>query len=261
MATENIALLDLVTMQAYIDAEMARHAENQEAWMAYNGLYPDPLIVQKDDIRDIVKVNIIRSIVDAHVNKLFGMPPDIELPDTKDGKIKVLDPGEETSVSADPTESDAETWLKGCLRANNWEAFLLEMGMNGANCGTPYYRIDPSAPVPAYDNPSRPYIRFHPLTPQDMSIIHSFRDIDETRGYVWMYDYIDPVTKRGRIDRQLVEVQPDGYWKITDQHAYFDGSTADYFRRGMAVNWETDGVADWRHKWPQIGRASCRERG
>src|SRR3954462_11349835 len=94
--------VDLSKMQSAMEQEQSRLQAYKAARDAYNGVFPEPVQSRVGDIRDVVKVNRIKPIVNATVNFLFGQAPGWELPAEIDGEDN---PDEDS-------ESEQEEWLE-----------------------------------------------------------------------------------------------------------------------------------------------------
>lgn len=224
--------VDESKLQTYADAEKSRIQAYKAARDAYNGIFTDQTVRRVGDINDRVKVNRVKPIVSATVNFLFGSPPLWELPSSADGENAAQD-------------SSAEEWLKECLRVNQWEQLLLDLGINGGLCGTPYLAIDLSNLIPNPANPLRGFPRLHVLDPADMSLRWDPMDIDRTTGYIWQYNTYDRVKRATMVVRRIVELREDGRWWVLDQRSY----SPNLLYRG---DWITDGEVAWPFDWSPI---------
>lgn len=183
----------------YADADAARRMDR--AWTAYAGQFDPPLKPNKLGVNDTILVNLIRPVVTATVHFLFGQPPSVELPARDDGE-------------AGPTPSPLEAWLAECLRLNDFPAFCLDLGTNGALSGTPYVRIEPP------DLGGDGYPRFYPLDPRCMAICTDPDDCTAVCEYVW-------TLRTGKVwKRQRTTIADDGTgWWITDEASTDGGKT------------------------------------
>lgn len=183
------------------DADADRIAAMDRAWAAYAGHFPAPLKPGKDGLDDRIIVNLMRPVVTATVHFLFGQPPTVELPAADDGE-------------AGATDSPVEAWLRELRRLNDWPAFCLDLGTNGALGGTPYARIEPP------DLGGDGFPRFYPLDPRCMSIITADDDCTAICEYLWTHR-TGPVWKRQRTTCAQDSV---GWW-ITDEASRDQGKT------------------------------------
>lgn len=238
------SLLEQSTMMAAMNEERDQKATMKRAFNAYYGQFPNPLKLRPGAPNHNVKVNKIRPVVDASVLFLFGTPPDWEMPKP----AQSIDPAPDGSVpDEDPdVEPPEEIWLRECLRVNQWDALLLDLGINGGVGGTPYLRIEPSDPIP---NPGEgpDFPRLQVLDPTCMTIRTDPRDITKVTAYIWqLVNPYDPATGKPRTERQLIERDPGGQsWTIKDQHANLQGG-----------EWITDNTTVWPHSWSPV--AHCK---
>jgi hypothetical protein len=229
---QQINPVDYSKMHAHWKSEQERAQDMAAARQAYYGdfLYANrgnkPVTVKVGDIDDTVQVNRVKPIVNASVNLLFGTPPEFEIADKADGE-------------GGPGRSEMEKWLDDCLRANNWRAKLLNLGLNGAYAGTPYLRIDLSNNIPNPGDLRRPFPRLQTPDPEGTTIKCSPRDIDDTVGYTWTYNDYDQQKKQPYVVRQRIERQQDGpnkgRWVITEEVSYT--STLSWQQVGAPVVW------------------------
>ncbi len=209
MATDLKNVLARHIQELAIEDEMARLARFRRAWDAYYGRFPKPLRVKPGTLDDNVTVNFARIIVDKGVSFLFG---------------------QEVIFQLDPTrQTEAETWLDACWRANRKMTLLQKLAVNGAVCGHAFIKIVPNNPYP----------RLIVLDPATVSVRWEPDDIDTVTGYRIQYSAIDPKTGRPVVRRQLID--RDGQvWRITDQ-----------VNQGE-IAWVTTGESVWPYSWPPI---------
>jgi hypothetical protein len=260
-----ISALEHAVMTVSMNTEQERVDAYTRAQEAVAGIFPDPLKVEGDEPRDIVKVNAIKPIVDATVNYLFGKPPEWQIPQEQD--VSLGDDPTTNSEGALPStakqaqkeKSPEEEWLEECLRRNGWPVFLLDIGYNGATCGTPYYALDTDAPLPNPAKPAQPFSRFYAIDPAAMSVRTDPRDITKTVRYEWRYNSYDPALKRPVVERKVYTRADDGAsWTITLERAYMTSGLTQGTFYGMTMldtAWQpVPGVPDvlWPYSWPPV---------
>jgi hypothetical protein len=203
----------------------ARKQTMARAWDAYNGKYPNALHRKPGQPNDNVKVNRVRSIVDASVALLFGTPPDWELPKEADGEDTV-------------EESPAEEALEECLEATGFEAKLLDYAINGAVCGTAYWRIVPG----------KPYPRLQVIDPSCMTIRWDPRDLDVVTAYIWQFNSDRPGTAIARASS--ASCASGKYRRRRQRHALADHRPARRPGRARRTPLGHRRVTAWNYAWP-----------
>lgn len=289
-----ISPLEQTMMTVSLNTEQDRVDAYTRAQKAVEGIFPDPLETYPDEPRDIVKVNLIKPIVDATVNYLFGKPPEWQIPKEQDvslGDDATMDEGMNmdmagmsammqqgqgqgqqplagsapmpmhtammTPRTAVKTKSPEEEYLEECLRLNRWPTFLLDIGLNGATCGTPYYALDTDRRLPNRTTPAKPYPRFYAVDPACMSVRADPRDITQVIRYEWRYLSYDDRMKRPTIERKVyTRGEGGGYWTIAREVAYFTGgltSTTLYGSAMLDTAWQPlEAPVIWPYDWPPI---------
>jgi hypothetical protein len=250
-ASGQIGPLEQAIMAITEQQEKARRDAIAEAQRAYEGDFPDPLTVEAGEPRDIVKVNLIKPIVNVGVHYLFGEPPEIEVPGAKDGEATGTE------------DSPQEEWLQECLRRNEWPTFLLDIGINGATGGTPYYGIDTDEP---YENTEaggsgKPYPRFYCIDPAAMTVRTEPHDITRTVEYEWRYNSARAGADgrpRPVIERKVYALnEGKRSWTIQRQVAYLNPAVGQSLYGQSVDKWQDDGPPVlWDKPWPPI--AHCK---
>jgi hypothetical protein len=275
-------------MRDALRQEEMRKEDERAAWMGFYGLFPDTIKHEKDEPNDNIKANKIKPVVNASVNFLFGTPPAFEIPkegvgdgqtgeeegqdnpppppsspdDKGEGGIPIKvnkrpKPKRNGTASSrrggdgehSSDDSPLEKWIDEGLRQNNWEALLLDEGINGAVCGTVYMRLDPP-------EEGEEYPHLTDLNPTSMRIKTHPRYHKKVTAYIWEHTSHDPDTRRPIFYRQRTELQdvPDfdamtgemipptkQKWVIIDEHSFTMGS-----------GWVEDSKVDWPYSWPPI---------
>jgi hypothetical protein len=252
-------------MTIAVNTEQERVDVYKRAQDAVDGIFPDPLKVEPDEPRDIVKVNAIKPLVDATVNYLFGKPPEWQIPQEQDASL-----GDDAATPSDPTAAPAtakaaakqlspeEEWLEECLRLNRFPQFLLDLGYNGATCGTPYYSLDTDRRLPNPDKPAQPFPRFYVIDPAAMTIRTDPMDINTVIRYEWRYLSYDPATSRPVIERKVYTRADSGAkWIITRDRSFINtrlqGGPSLYGSTMLDAGWQPIGApVDWLYSWPPI---------
>lgn len=256
-----ISPLEESMMQSVIDAANQAQAQTTRNLQAYAGLSQDqPLTTFPGEPNDNVRANVIKPVVNASRDLLFGTPPEIELPAAQEGNPPEDVNAEEAERLDEPQEPDedpAEEWLEECLRLSDWPVFLLDMATNGGNQGTAIYTIDTDTPNPNKQDPGRPYPRLLCQNPQEWTIYWDPRDITRTTGYEWEYNSTDKATHRPITGSKLYEKQDDGTWLITERYAFKDGRVTAANNNGSTPGsspaWVVTGTTVWDYQWPPVG--------
>ena len=251
-------------MTIAVNTEQERVDVYKRAQDAVDGIFPDPLKVEPDEPRDIVKVNAIKPLVDATVNYLFGKPPEWQIPQEQDASLGDDATPDDTTASpatakaAAKTLSPEEEWLEECLRLNRFPQFLLDLGYNGATCGTPYYSLDTDRRLPNPDKPAQPFPRFYVIDPAAMTIRTDPMDINTVIRYEWRYLSYDPATSRPVVERKVYTRADSGAkWVITRDRSFINtrlqGGPSLYGSTMLDAGWEPIGApVDWLYSWPPI---------
>jgi hypothetical protein len=126
----------------------------------------------------------------------------------------------EVTNDAGKQDEDAQAYLDDV-----WDAqpsgkmpLLAEYEINNAVFGHSFLRIDPN------DEDTAPYPSLVVLNPKQMSVDPAPSDLTKVVRYTFLYQDVDPQTKKARLCRQLTEREtgndglPTGPWYIRDQY-------------------------------------------
>jgi hypothetical protein len=234
-------------MQMAVTAGNPRRAVMLRALEAYlGGSSPTApaerqLVTEPGKTDDNVPVNVIKPIVNAGAEFLFGDPgfPTIEIPTEADG--------EDTDKQSDP-----EKWLAECFRLNRHRGLFLEAATNGMLMGTPFLRITTNRPFPNTRKvgKGRDFPRLTSWDPMTVSMVWDPLDIEDITAYVW--SAIDGDVRRQDNATpampgylwQFVFRNERGTWTIRNAKSYvgrnFDAPVADQ-----------DDI-EWPYPWPPV---------
>lgn len=234
-------LLQQSMMQNALATQALRRTYMEKAYDAYMGIKPRShessrlLVTEPGAIDDNVPVNIIKPIVQAQADYLFGDPgfPTVELPTSVDG--------EDTDVDSQP-----EKWLKECFRLNNVKSLFLESGINGCLFGTPYIKIVTDNAFKNTSGTGKDYPRLVSLDPYNMTLVWAPMDTSDISQYIWSAQqgnlhepyYPFPVNTF-----QYTERTGAGTWQIRNTWAPV-GTNQNEQSQGDTITWPYD--------WPPV---------
>lgn len=186
-------------------AEMdARAARMRQCWDYYEGRHPDTLSVRRGQPDDNTVVNLARQIVDKGVSMLFGRGVTWQVDENRAAR------------------SPVEVYLDAVWDANDRNAKLADLALNGAICGI--------AALKVLIRPAGP--RLVVLDPAYVDITTDEEDIDEVTRYCIQYT----VDRKGAEVHRRQEIVRDGDgWLITDSEAV--GWVAVWRPLGEPVRW------------------------
>jgi hypothetical protein len=213
--------------------EIARARKIRNAWLAYRGDTPKPLIVSPGQTDDNVCVNLARLSVDTSAFYLFGRDLTFEIADTREDT-----PGVDATGMMQPmadVETPADVYLENVWDSNNQQTFLLKVGINGAVCGQAFIKI-------CEPRNREPYPRLINLDPACMRVEWLPDDIDRVYRYVYSYSAVDPRTRKPMNYRQTTATDATGTrWTITDEQSPPDSN-----------RWNVVAQSIWPYPWPPI---------
>lgn len=184
---------------------------------------------------DRVAINKCRQAVDISNSFLFSPAPAIELPESADQE------------NAPETKSAKELWFEECARSNNWEAFLLDVGENGALSGTPFVRFYPVVPGGEYEYP-----HVNALDPGCVSMSVDPRNMDKVTSYWHWWHVYDLVTMREITYRHRIDFAPEQrQWLITEETkpGHNTPESPDFWALGT---WKVVDTMVWARPWAPI---------
>lgn len=188
----------LATLDIMGRDEEERIKRMRNAWLRYQGDWPDPLKRQMGTPNYNLKANFAREFVDKSVAKLFGDAVEFEL----DRETRKRNPD--------------EAYLDQVWAQNKKQTLLQKVAKNGGVTGHVFVMIEPPNP-----EKGRAFPRFVNLEPEIVFPTIDDFDVDEVLGWRIQYNSVErrngdavPVTKR-----KLIE--PDGdVWIIRDFISY-----------------------------------------
>jgi hypothetical protein len=213
--------------------EVARARKIRNAWLAYQGDTPKPLVRKPGQADDNVCVNLARLSVDTSAFSLFGRDLEFEIADTEQDTPGVDATGD--MLPAVDVETPADVYLENVWAANKQQTFLLKVGLNGAVCGQAFIKI-------CEPRNGQQWPRLINLDPACMRVDWMPDDIDTVYRYVYTYRAIDPRTRRPMVYRQTTECDPSGtQWTVRDEESRPDSSV-----------WTPVSQNVWPYPWPPV---------
>jgi len=177
---------------------------------------------------DAIIVNFIGLLVDRSVAMLFGQEPSFDL----------------------PGESDApsQQYIDAVWRANRKMQLLKRAAVYGAESGTCYVKILPDGAV-TKDGKIVPQLVV--LDPANVTMDALPEDIDTIFRYTIAYAIEDPVTKKGKAIKQVIEHDAEtGYWTITDSVSINGAKWED--TNEQVWEWDFAPIVHW-FNLPEVG--------
>lgn len=211
----------LATLDIMGRDEEERIARMRNAWLRYQGDWPDPLKRQMGTPNYNLKANFAREFVDKSVAKLFGSD--------------VL-----FNIDTDTRQRNPdEAYLDAVWRQNKKLTFLQKVAKNGGVTGHAFVLIEPPNP-----DKGRDYPRFVNLEPEIVTPRYDDFDFDDILG--WRIQYNTVVNRDGKLvpatKRKLID--PDGErWIIRDYISFTEQTIG--ARPGV---WVQTGEEEW--PWP-----------
>ena len=206
----------------------------RDAWEAYYGEFPLPLVVRGRPGRAAVDDNILlgwaAEIVDTGVSYLFSdaLRMDVVDPTMPDTRTDDLDA--------------AQRWLDRVWAANRRMTTLQKLATNGAVCGHAFARIRPTMTATTQQLRTMPdTIRVQVLDPANVEVEWDMEDCERPTAYEveWMCDDEDePYLRRQKIAEDLTGTDP--VWLILDQVSTAGG------------DWMTIAETVWPFPWSPI---------
>ncbi len=200
-------------------ADDARVQTMKDAWDAFYGKFPKPLVV-RNGADDNVVDNLLRTPVLKGVAALFG----------KELKFEIA----EDAPITDAQRKTMQTWLDKCWKFNKKAITLKKWGLTSAVCGTGYLKVVPG----------KPYPRIIVQDPTMVSVQSSPDDIETPVGFQVTWTGYD--ASASQMDYREVTIQaPSGLsWLIIRQERKHGSATAQA--------WTTTNSAQWPYPWPPI---------
>jgi hypothetical protein len=235
-------------------ADLERKEDIRQAWKAYRGKFPPPLVVKKGKPDHNVISNRCEPIVNKGVSFLFGNVLEIEATEEQ-----VEDDVEDTTEPTDPSSPDTtldtkpekptpiQDFLDGLWGDDDDQMTMLsKWDINGGVCGQNFVKLIPA-------QPSMKFPRLVTLDPNLIRIVTDPDDCELHLAYIIEYPGNDNYQKKqiiARVDPDHTdafagEYDLDDYWTIRN-----------YIRRGQAGShtvWEPVGsVQIWPYPFAPI---------
>lgn len=202
------------------DEEYARLRRYREAWEAYYGDYPLPLVIRPRPGRSAIDDNIAlgwaSEIVDTGVAYLFG----------DDLRFDVVDPLNPGTPS--PDVMAAQQWLDRVWAANRKMTTLQKLAINGGVCGHAFIRIRPTVTAPGTAYRAMPdALRLQVLDPANVEVSWDMEDIERPTEYEieWLAEDEDDETYLRRLRIVLDETGPAPVWLMVDERSLTTSET------------------------------------
>ena len=143
---------------------------------------------------DAIVINFIGLLTDRSIANLFGKEPIFDLPGESD--------------------SAEQVYIDGVWAANRKMNLLKQAAMYGAESGTCYIKILPNG---AIDKTGAVVPRLVALDPSWVTMDTLPEDVDTVIRYTIAYTITDPITKKEKAIKQVIEHDADSsYWSVVD---------------------------------------------
>jgi hypothetical protein len=199
--------------------ERQRKQRMDDAWAAYYGHTPDPLIIKPGQADDNVKVNKARVVVDKGVSFLFG--------------------GDITFQCDETAPAGAQQWLDACWKANRQGSLLHDLALNGGVCGHTFLKVDLPNPAEGEEFP-----QLSVQDPATYSVVWDPRNIKRVLSFTVQWNAVDPTSTKVMNYKQEIVKSGNG-WTITDKESKPDSST-----------WAVTNTVRWPYPWAPV--AQCK---
>ncbi len=207
-------LVENMLMEMLIDEELEHLKRLKNAWLRYQGDWPDPLKIPPSGVDYNLKANFAREFVQKSVSYLFGKEIMFEL----------------DSETHDRTPE--EKYLDTVWNENRMMTLLQKWGTNGSVTGQGFLMIDPPN-----DENGRDLPRIINLEPEIVTAYYDDMDIDDVYRYRLLFNTVDresgkPVVRK----KEIVQLEGGDAWSITDWEARPGDRT--FVQVGDEVMWE-----------------------
>jgi len=178
-------------LEPLLGSDWAKRSEALNVAREYRRGKHKPPIKTPDDA---IVINFIGLLTDRSIANLFGKEPIFDLPGESD--------------------SAEQVYIDGVWAANRKMNLLKQAAMYGAESGTCYIKILPNG---AIDKTGAVVPRLVALDPSWVTMDTLPEDVDTVIRYTIAYTITDPITKKEKAIKQVIEHDADSsYWSVVD---------------------------------------------